>query len=547
MTIFSSNSDLHSYLTELILPVHLRDHNGQITQEIMSGYNTPGISIAVLPPTSSAEEYAKTDLVTSTFGIRDCTDAGSSVDAETIFQATSISKPFTALAVLRLVVQGKLNLDTDIEEYLALDKDQAVVRQDLHTSAIVNPATVPRTPLTPRLLLAHKSGLSTVSGLAGYYGKWAEIPPTPSTINGVSPANNLPIRAFTFPGLGTSYSGGGTTVVQYILTLVTGKAFPTLMRELVLEPLGMSRSTYEQPINGVVRVNYAKAHHNAHTGYTAGTECMIYPEAAAAGLWTTPSDILKGLRAVFDCLSGTAENAFLPAALVAEAFTEENGFGGFGVGWAVETIKKDESSGKRRVILGHGGSNQGFRCSLILVGDIPLSPTIGAPTVDAKPPVGIAWMSNSDHGPHLASGIVTAFGWLVDEPLKLGGPPANRFFPVLARTPEQRAKVVKQIDGWQTWIGRWQMKAGGDAASRKVHLDIGESGGQPTMHISVADPEARVVLLPAAFHHPEATVWVVRDMNVSVAMKEVKTEGKPPVQSLEIWQNDQAYEAERVQ
>ncbi|KAF7345059.1 Beta-lactamase domain-containing protein [Mycena venus] len=548
MAIFSSSSDLHAYLTELILPVHLRENGGQITQEVMSGYNTPGISVAILPPTSNAEEYAKTNLLTCTFGIRDCTDRGSFVDTETISQAASISKPFTALAVLRLVVQGKLNLDIDIEEYLALDKNRAVVREDLHTSAIVNPATVPRTPITLRLLLAHKSGLSTVSGLAGYYGNWAEIPSTPSTINGASPANNLPIRAFTLPGLGTSYSGGGTTVVQHILTLVTGKSFPLLMRELVLEPLGMSRSTYEQPITPGGRVNYAKAHHNANTGYTAGTECMIYPEAAAAGLWTTPSDLLKGLRAVFDCLSGSAD-VFLPPALVAESFTELNGFGGFGIGWESETISTDESNGKRRVILGHGGSNQGFECSLILVGDIPL---VGrdTPVIDAKPPVGIAWMSNSDWGPQIGGRIVAAFGWLVDEPLKVGGSVVrNRFSPVLAKTPEEHAKVDKQINGWQAWKGQWKMKAGGDVTLHgpRVHLDIGESEGLPTMSISVlADPKTPLALLPAAFHHPEAKVWVVRDMNVAVAMKEVESDGKPPVHSLEIWQNGMAYDAERV-
>ncbi|KAJ6562804.1 beta-lactamase/transpeptidase-like protein, partial [Mycena vulgaris] len=365
----------------------------------------------------------------------------------TIFQAASISKPFTSLAVLRLVVQGRLDLDADIEEYFTLDKNLAVARDDLHRSAIVNPATAPRTPITLRLLLAHKSGLSTVSGLAGYYGLWATIPPTTSTINGAAPANNLPIRAFTLPGLGTSYSGGGTTVVQHILTLVTGKPFPALMRELVLDPLGMTRSTYEQPVNGVVRVNYAKAHHNAYTGYTAGTECMIHPEMAAAGLWTTPSELPKGLRAVFDGLSGTAD-AFLPPALVAESFTELNGFGGFGIGWQSETLRTDASRGKRRVVLGHRGSNQGFQCSIVLVGDIPL---VGRepPVSDPDPPVGIAWMSNSDHGPQLGGRIVTAFGWLVGEPLKLSFSPAvaQRFSPCSPRRRQSTRKSPGRPQG----------------------------------------------------------------------------------------------------
>ncbi|KAJ7725959.1 beta-lactamase/transpeptidase-like protein [Mycena metata] len=552
MSTFKTNADLHAYLTQLILPPHLRGNGGEITQAILSAYNTPGISIAILPPSSSTEEYAKKSILTSTFGLRDCTDEGSAVDAATIFQACSISKPFTALAVLRLVVQGRLNLDTDIEEYLALDKNRAVARDTLHLSAIVNPATAPRTPITLRLLLSHKSGLSTVSALAGYYGKLAAVPPIASTINGIAPANNPPIRAFILPGLGTSYSGGGTTVVQHILTLVTGKPFPALMHELVLEPLGMTRSTYEQPIDGGQAdrgVNYAKAHLTAYVGYAGGTECLTHPEMAAAGLWTTPSDLLKGLRAVFDCLAG-AEGAFLPPALVAESFTETNGFGGFGIGWQSATLATDESHGKRRVHIGHGGMNQGFTCSLHLVGDIPL-PGRQPPVSDAKPPCGISWMSNIDDNIQLGARILTAVGWLVDEPLGLisVSVPRHHFFPVLAITPEDREKVAKQIEGWQAWIGDWQMKDGGDVAlyGPRVTLAIGESSGLPTMSISVlSNAEKPLVLLPAALHHPEAIVWVVRDMNVSVAMKKKKSEGSSPVLSLEIWQNRTEYEAEKI-
>ncbi|KAJ7157848.1 beta-lactamase/transpeptidase-like protein [Mycena crocata] len=543
MPIFNTNSDLSAYLTQLILPPHLRGDGGQITQKILNGYNTPGISVAVLPPTSSVEEYARTPLLTATFGLRDCADSESSVDAETVFQAASISKPFTALAVLQLVSQGKLNLDVDIENYLALDKNRAVVRDDLHMSAIVNPATVPRTPITLRLLLAHQSGLSTVWGLDGYYGKWTTIPSTPSIINGVDSANNLLIRAFTLPGLGTAYSGGGTTVVQYILTLVTGKPFPTLMRELVLDPLEMTRSTYEQPApdGQDSRVNYAKAHHNAYTGLIGGTECMIYPEMAAAGLWTTPSDMLKGLRAVFDCLSGSADS-FLPPALVAESFTETNGFGGFGIGWRSKTLNTDETAEKRRVILGHNGWSLGFHSSLFLVGDIPL---VGrdSPVIDPKPPIGLAWMTNSEHGPHLGTRIMTALGWLSDEPLKYGSEEDTQvFFPVLARTPAEHDKVNKQINGWQSWVGRWQVKD-----RPRVNLRITETNGLPSMTISaVADINTSLVLLPAAFYYPEAIVWVVRDMNVAVAMKEVKADDKPPVLSLEIWQNETTFRAEKV-
>jgi hypothetical protein len=249
---------------------------------------------------------------------------------------------------------------------------------------------------------------------------------------------------------------------------------------------------------------------------------------------------------VFDCLSGTADS-FLPPALVAEAFTETNGFGGFGIGWKSETLSTDESGGKRRVVLGHGGSNQGFQCRLALVGDAPL---VGRapPVADPKPPVGIAWMTNSDDGLQLGGRITTAFGWLVGEPLKVGGSVSGQvFFPVFPTTPPEHEKVAKQISGWQAWAGEWRMKDGGDVALHGPHVSITiiEKEGMPFMSTSaLSDPETPLVLLPAAFNHKDTIVWVVRDMNVAVAMKE--GDEKPPIRSLEIWQNETVYTAEKV-
>ncbi|KAJ7619445.1 beta-lactamase/transpeptidase-like protein [Roridomyces roridus] len=522
MSYFNSDSALQAYLSELILPTHLRGDPGKSSiQDILNGYNTPGISVAVLPPSGNAE-YSKTPLITSAFGLRDVGDPASVIDPETIFQAASISKPFTALAVLRLVAQGKLDLDTDIGEYLA-----DIKRDSLHHSALVNPATAPRTPITLRLLLSHKSGLSTVAGFDGYNAQLTPMPSTISILNGTAPSNSLPIRAFTLPGLGTSYSGGGTTLVQHILTLVTGKDFPTLMKELVLEPLGMSRSTYEQQAS---RVNFACGHPTAYTGFHGGTECMIYPEMAAAGLWTTPSDILKGLRAVYDCLSGSNQS-FLPPALVADSFTATNGFGKYGIGWRVQTLSTDEGARKRRMVIEHGGANQGFRCWVLLVGDVPVA---GEPLgVDSKPPLGIAVMTNSDHGLQLGGRIMTAFGWAVGEPITLGGVASEQYFPVLATTPEEEGRVARQIEGWQAWAGDWRMKEGG------VALTIGEEDGRPVVSMLGLH---QLVLLPAAVHHTspeEIKVWVVRDMDVAVIMKDA---GK----AVEIRQNEMEYAAERV-
>jgi hypothetical protein len=157
-------------------------------------------------------------------------------------------------------------------------------------------------------------------------------------------------------------------------------------------------------------------------------------------------------------------------------------------------------------------------------------------------------MANSDHGPQLGGRITTAFGWLVGEPLKVGGPVSGQaFFPVLPTTPAEHEKVAKQIAGWQAWAGEWQMKDGGDVELHGPHVSvtISEKEGLPIMSTSaLSDPETPLVLLPAAFNHKDVIVWLVRDMNVAVAMKE--GDEKPPIRSLEIWQNGMAYAAEKV-
>nr|GAT54778.1 predicted protein [Mycena chlorophos] len=520
-SVFQNNETLRSYLSQLILPQHLRGGASlEITQDVLSGYNTPGISLAVLPPTKTLEEYKRTELLTAAFGLRDCADPSSAVNADTVFQAASISKPFTAMAVLRLVAARKLDLDADIGTYLALNTKAAIQRQTLHHSALVNPEIAPQTPITLRLLLAHRSGLSTVSGLPGYREE-LQVPSTVATINGEAPANHRPIRAFTIPGLGTSYSGGGTTLVQHILMLVTGKPFPELMDELVLGPLGMKQSTYEQRLES----NQARAHHSAHQAYPDLKMGMKYPEMAAAGLRTTPSDLARGLRAVYDCLLGL--NDFLPSNLVLEAFTEFGGWGGYGVGWAVEALKTND--GFKRVIIGHGGSNQGFQCNLKLVGDIPTDTR--TPT---KPPFVLAWMTNCDYGPLLGNRLTSAFGWIIEEHLK--DTFVQLYFPALARTPEEMAKVNRQIQGWQQWVGKWRMSENG-----KAMFEISEVDSLPMLRVSTFD--GALLLLPAACYKPDAIVWTVRDMDVSVSMKKSKEEKL----SLEVMQNFNTYAAERVE
>lgn len=234
--------------------------------EQLERYHTPGISIAVI--NNFEIEWARG------FGL--C-EAGTNreVSTDTLFQAGSISKPVFALAVMRLVQEGILNLDKDVNSYL--------------TSWQV-PANGDWQPcVTLRQLLSHTAGM-TAQGFYGYHVS-APLPTTIQVLNGELPANSEKVEVNVIPGLNYRYSGGGMVVAQQVLVNVLKKPFPEIMHELVLQPLGMSNSTYQQPLTTDWVTKAATAH--PINGTPLGGKFFIYPEMAAAGLWTTPTDLAK--------------------------------------------------------------------------------------------------------------------------------------------------------------------------------------------------------------------------------------------------------------
>lgn len=206
----------------------------------------------------------------------------------TLFQACSISKPIgAAMSVFRLVASGKLSLHEPISTYLSAD-DLAVISKP-ETRELVGTITLAQ-------LLSHTSGLET-SGPFGFPGydtaHTSRIPTIREVLAGKSPpVNTLQIEPRAFPGQKFCYSGGGTTVVQLIVEVVTGKSFADAVQELVFDPLGMRESTFRSPAEGdindflkpgVGRANYARAYHTA--GTPAESPAHVFVELGAAGLW----------------------------------------------------------------------------------------------------------------------------------------------------------------------------------------------------------------------------------------------------------------------
>jgi CubicO group peptidase (beta-lactamase class C family) len=191
------------------------------------------------------------------------------------------------MAVLHMVDAGKLDLDANVNEYLKAWK----LPENEFTK---------QSPVTMRKLLTHTAG-TTVHGFPGY-ATHAELPATAQILDGIRPANTAAVRVDVRPGTAFRYSGGGFAVAQQVVHDVTGMPLPELMRDSVLAPLGMTRSTYEQPLPSKRMQEVAAAYRGDGSPVAGGPH--VYPEMAAAGLWTTPTDLAHYALGVRDALGG---------------------------------------------------------------------------------------------------------------------------------------------------------------------------------------------------------------------------------------------------
>ena len=314
--------------------------------ELMKTYNDPGLSIAVI------ENYKIVDV--RAYGVIAPGSSGP-VTPRTLFQAGSISKPVAATGALYLVEHGKLSLDED-------------VNRKLKTWRVPENEFTKTEKVTLRRLMSHTAGL-TIHGFPGYDVD-APKPTLVQIFNGEKPANTEPIRVDTVPGTIERYSGGGVTIEQQMVIDVTGKAFPAFMRETVLDKIGMSDSSYEQPLPANRAAMTAGG--TSADGKPVHGKWHVYPEMAAAGLWTTPTDLAKFAIEIALSKAGKA-NHVLSQKMTQEMLTpvkDEAGLGFF--------MEKDNPGQ-----FGHNGADEGFQALL---------------TMNADTGNGAALMANSDNG-----------------------------------------------------------------------------------------------------------------------------------------------------
>ena len=337
----------------------------EVITRVLDQYSVPGLSIAVVH--GGQIDWAQG------YGLRHSAKA-ETVDVTTLFQAASISKPVSAALALRMVDLGVLALDEDVNRRL----ESWQVPESEFTTA---------TPVTLRHLLSHSAGL-TMHGVPEFAAD-APLPTLVQILEGTWSTDAERVRSVSQPGVEFSYSGGGYIVLQLLLTDVADRPFAQLAQELILNPAGMSVSTFEQPLPHQLW-NQAAAGHTRDGSPLVGA-WHILPEQAAGGLWTTPSDLASFMLSIWRSYHGQSAS-LLPHDLARQMLTRQ--IDDFGLGFSLP------SSGVAR--FQHGGGNAGYRCFAVL-------------SVDGAD--GAVIMANGDNGEpliwHVFRMIGRAYGWSV--------------------------------------------------------------------------------------------------------------------------------------
>jgi len=329
----------------------------------MEHYRVPAVSVAVI--NDGIVEWAEG------YGVKRA-GGSDSVSVSTLFQAASISKPVTAAAILRLKDRGVLDLDTDVNKYL----QSWQVKTNAYTA---------ESPVTLRGLLAHNAGV-TVHGFPGYVA--GEIVPTAvDVLNGKG--NTDPVEVVSVPGERQRYSGGGYIIAQVLLEDLTGEPFHSVIESEVVGPMGMSDSTCEQPLPERLAAVAAVGH--GSDGEPIEGRWRTHPEQAAAGLWTTPTDLARFLLDLRSAYLGSTDAALKPAT-VREMLSRQ--ISGSGLGLVVAGTGDS-------VRVSHGGANMGYRAFMVLY------PVTGD---------GVAVMTNGEGGRELRMEVVRAVSRVYDWP-----------------------------------------------------------------------------------------------------------------------------------
>ena len=304
-------------------------HDFQFSER-MAAHRVPGVSIAIIRDSAVQEAF--------TVGLASAA-TGTPLTPDTLFQVSSQTKPLAAILVMKQIEEGLYTLDTPINELLTSWE----LPENEFTRA---------EPVTVRHLLSHTSGIDvpTFNG----YATEGEVPDLLQVLNGEEPCTSPPVRVTSLPGSCFKYSSGGYCVLQQLLEDIAEEPFAEMLHSNILRPLGRKHSTLAQPPAAIAFPRLSSGHHQ--DGSEVADRFRLYPELAAASLWSTPEDMAVIAGEMQRALRGddnvllSRDSAWEMLTPVVEPW--------FGLGFSVWT----KGPG---CFFGHTGNTQGFRSLLI--------------------------------------------------------------------------------------------------------------------------------------------------------------------------------------
>jgi len=395
-------------------------------EERMRHYAVPGASVAVVENCEVVDARG--------FGM--ATPQGAAVHTGTQFQAGSVSKVVTAVGALRMVENGTLSLDADVSRYL-------------RSWSLPRAAPFDQSTVSLRQLLSHSAGL-TVSGFNGYE-RGSPLPSLTQVLDGAPPANTDPVRLVAMPGSKWQYSGGGYVLTQLLMQEAGERSFEALMQDLVLRPAGMERSSYAPSLDPTRAMD--AAHGTLADGTPIPGGWRLYSEQAAAGLWTTPTDLARFGIALVRSMRG-GEGTLLERETAAEMLRRQAGNWGLGVEVSADGMPHEFS---------HTGAPVGYRTLWLMFPDTCQ---------------GAAIMTNADEGMTLtleiARALADAYRWPAPKTSEKASyvPTTDAIARSFIGTyrlrdfPSERFEVERGADGMLTWArqgrGRKHLEAASD-------------------------------------------------------------------------------------
>lgn len=325
----------------------------------MQHWKVPGLSIALV-------NDGKLEWVRA-YGVLAAGDT-QPLRVDTPLQAASISKLAVAAALLHQVQQGALDLDADLRPRL----------KDLQLGTeIVEPLTI-------RHLLSHTAGAGG-AGLSGY-SAGQTVPVLSLALRGQPPANSPPLQLKGKPGATYRYSSSAYGLLQWVVAGDSSDDFEKLMQGHLLNPLRMTHSSFRQPESPA---KVARGHDLSGLPLKSGWH--VYPELAAAGLWSTPADLAQLILEIQKAAAGQTNKLF-SAPIAKQMLTPV--LGGYGLG-----VELGQTSGQAH--FSHSGSNAGYKSQLFAYRDSGR---------------GVVIMTNGDYGTPLIEEVLRSvaaeYGWV---------------------------------------------------------------------------------------------------------------------------------------